>query len=619
MTQEYKQNILEYITGNMEQQVGVNDPQFENITETTNNLYLNLKNYFDSMIFYKAFIPSKDNKNQSLNYSVLGCYGTLIDEDDTSGAYVILDENYNIVQVITEYSDGTKVGVIQALNVDEKGNYYAVELRGTTYRVVELNNIVLKLDNQAQYEATVINSFNIPNQYNWENIFKVVRNENKNKYFIIAERNVSGTRSLVGIDITIGETNTYNYYTTSYDWGASALSIFNNGYFVYWDSDNQVHFYIAVDYDGLIILTKGSTSTMVATKYMNTHFSNSFNNFIFYSNKIGYYATIEELEDELNDTFTIYRIDMENLETTVIYQITVGHSSNNQLWLFKSNNTIYYYMINGVEEETQYTLDFGLINDYALTNQYLGLFEAQGIFYTYCYPNVITQFNKNKLFIQNQNTLYTAEFIWNANNYNGTPFKSYGSLVPAKANILNNDNEEIFNRNLYNLSSYSNRYIATLQIPNYFLNNENLHKTNLISYNNNILTNSIINKSKNIYEELNINFINQFNIYDNDSNFENIGASSMLVNSMLNNVINSYIGKIKINYTDNTNAIKKISLKDITYNNLTATYKIVIYVDKLINNIQLISDSEIITYKTIPGSDFEVGKYYLITQDLRIE
>lgn len=618
MTQEYKQNILEYITGNMEQQVGVNDPQFENITETTNDLYLNLKDYFDSMIFYRAFVPSKDNKNQTLNYSVLGCYGTLVGENDTSGAYVILDENYNIVQVITEYTDGTKIGVIQALNVDEKGNYYAIELRNTTYRVVELNNLVLKLGNQANYQATIVNSFNIPNAYNWDSMMKITRNADKTKYFIIAQRNVSGVRSLVGIDISVGETNTYQYFTTSYSW-TDGLSIFNNGYFVYWDSDKEVHFYIAIDYDGLVILTRGTGTTMQQTKYINTHFTNNFNNFIFYSNKIGYYATIEELEDGLNDTFTIYRLDMENLETAVLYQITVSHSSNNQMWLFKSNNTIYYYMINGVEGNDTYTLDFGLINDYAITNQYLGLFEAQGIFYTYCYPNVVSQFNKNKLFIQNQNTLYTAEFIWNSNNYNGSAFKSYGSLVPAKANVLNNDNEEIFNRNLYNLSTYANRYTATLQVPNYFLNNDNLHKTNLISTNNNTLVNSVINKTKNIYEELNINFINQFNIIDNDNNYENIGASSMLVSSMLNTISNAYISKIKINYTDNTNTIKQISLKDITYNNLTATYKMVIYVDKEIDNIEMISDSEIISYKTIPGSDLEVGKYYLITQDLKIE
>ena len=37
-----------------------------------------------------------------------------------------------------------------------------------------------------------------------------------------------------------------------------------------------------------------------------------------------------------------------------------------------------------------------------------------------------------------------------------------------------------------------------------------MHKTNLISYNNNILTNSVINKSKNIYEELNINVASSY-------------------------------------------------------------------------------------------------------------
>ena len=143
MTNEYKTNILKYFTGNLNGEPNTNDPTFNNIETTTNNLISTIRAYFSSMVIYTGFIPSKNNKNQNMEYSVLACWGTLISKNADNGMIVILDKEYNIVQILTEYSDGTNIGLIQCMSIDDNGNYYLVEKAGNNLRIVLLNNLVL--------------------------------------------------------------------------------------------------------------------------------------------------------------------------------------------------------------------------------------------------------------------------------------------------------------------------------------------------------------------------------------------------------------------------------------------------------------------------------------------
>ncbi len=613
MTNDYKEVVLKYITGNLEEEVSSYDPQYQNIQKTTNNLYTQIASYFSSRVAYVDFIPSKNNKSQDLEYSVIACRGTLIGEEDESGAFVILDKEYNIVDVITHYSDGSLIGILYCLNVDDKGNYYAVEYSNNRYRIVLLNNIVLKPAGSNTYKAIVIDSHLIPNQYSWESMLKVFKNDGNNKYFVVGNRNNSA--GMVGCELSIEDTDTWVYYTTTYE-KQSAYAIFDNGFNVYWDSNSDLNFQIAVNNYGLVILTKGTGSTMIQTRYIATDNQNQNGNFIFYSNKIGYYAFCEDKDPYVN--YYIYKIDLDTKENQIIQTSTGNWSSYSAIWLFKNKNSIYYDKIE-LDSGTTYNLSFGLIDDISSYEVELGDFTATYFLEAFCYPNVITEFNKNYVFIQNQDTLFSLDFIWNPNNYNGLPYTSSASLVPNTITIEDENEKEIFNRNIYNLSNYSNWYTASVLIPPYFLNNVQLYNTCLYSKANNLMASGNIDTTKNIYEEVNINFTNQFNIIDNDSNFENITASTKFVSSMLGRTQNRYIGKIRINYDDNTTSIKTISKNELIYTGLSTTYKIVIFVDKKINTIDLISLDEYINYKTIECSQLEQNKYYLITQDLRIE
>lgn len=624
MTNEYKDNILKYLTGNLEIDTGYNEPNFTYTEIRINDLKLNLSEYFDSIFFYRVFLPSRNNKNQSLNYSVIACSGTLVGEAEQSGMLVILDEDYDIVQVITEYKDGSKIGIIQALNVDESGNFYGVELNGNTYRIIELNNLVLKLESQNNYEAVVINSYTIPNTYTWDSITKVYRNAGKNKYFILGTRNNNGTYTLLGAELKISNNQTWSYFTSSVSWSGTT-SQFNNGVDVYWDSNGDLQFQIAVFNYGLYILSKGTGTAMVSTKYTSDEsYGNTWNNLIFYSNEIAYYVVIED--NDTYNTYHLYKINLITKELNEIYNFASAYySSNSQMWLFKVNNTIYFYKIEAVSDQdeygdTQYQLNFGIINDEEIFIETLGTFYGGSSLNVFSYANLINKFNKNYLYIQNQNKVYIAEFIWNPNNYNGYSFIDENSLIPNSVGIEDSNENELFNRNLYNLTSYSNFYTAMAQIPNYSLNNEEIYNAILYSKNNNILLNKNINITKNIYEEVNINFNNQINIINEDTETPNILGATRLNDSMLNkDYNNTFISKYKINYKDNTSVIKTIGIKDLIYNNLSTNYNIIVYVDKLIDNIELISNDEQTSYNKIDCSLLELNKYYKINQRVRIE
>ena len=175
---------------------------------------------------------------------------------------------------------------------------------------------------------------------------------------------------------------------------------------------------------------------------------------------------------------------------------------------------------------------------------------------------------------------------------------------------------EIYNRNLFTLTSYLNSYTATLNVPHELLNGITFDRTNLYSKNNNLMIQNNLSTTKNKFEELNINFNQTFDIEDNQNN-KNINASANLVKYMLNESTDGIITKAKINYKDNTNRIISVSVCDS--NTYDAKLEFAIYVDKAIKNVELLSDDGTTSYHTIKLDTLELNKYYLVKQKVKIE
>jgi len=625
MTQDYKENVLHYLAGDLQQYVGINEPQIQGISIISNELNTILLNdYFDTINWYGAYVGAKDNTQNSLNYSVLCVFGKLKGKTTQSTGIVILDERGVIVQVITNWSDGSSIKNISCLSVDDNGNYYGIEEDVDTgsKRIVDLNNIVLKLDTQSEYSATVINSYTIPtNTYNWEHIYYIKRNENKSKYFVVGSR--QGNNHLTGIELDTSN-NTWTYHTSSYTF-PSALGMWAstlNMYNVYWNENDDLVFQIALyTNNSLHLLTKGTGAMNDRTIFTDTSgLTTRFAYSIFYSNETIYLALTQNDSNDTTNYYQIYRIDLSNNKIDGVSYQTSDYFNHNKMILFKANNTIYYTkMVSQDGTDNNFEVSFGLIDGIASYEETLGTMGVTSVVYTMIYPDVNVQYNKVKVYLQTQNKLFIVKFNWNPNNleYNGAEFTSNTSLIPHKGSIEDENEQEIFNRNLYNTAIYLNRYTSTLQVPNGLLNNETLYNGLLYSSNNNIMVSSNINLIKNKYEELNVNFINTFNILDDDLGVENTTGASDLVNYMLTADNTASITKIRINYTDNTSEIKPLMISESS--NDYVVLKSAFYVPKEVNTIDLISTNEQTTYKTIAGTDIETLKYYVLSQRVRIE
>lgn len=643
MTEEYKENVLKYLTNNLLDQTGTQEPIYRSITAENSNLYTNVHNYYQSLVVYIDFIPSKDN--QTTNYSILAVNGQLIGQSDVSGALFILDDEYNVVDYITHYQLGNStyiIPIISCINVDDNGNYYLV----AGGNILALNNIAVKPVGSNTHKAICSGKYDISQFATWDNITRVYRNSNADEYLVVGVNNDNSIRCGV-YDVNNPDYSNY-YYSQALIGLDTTYKMFSNSYNVYWDNDGEVQIQIVAYSDTgkhLYLFEKQPDKKYFKqTELLQSELVNEndiFNNFdfVFYSNKIGIYVESfihEHTNPITGDVFytypyRIYKVDIENNTTTLlktdIFQSASLVSSGKlcfQIWFIRKDNKVFYYdfgLIGGTNHFSAYIGVVDVENETAFEEQTLGTFDESVFLYAWLYPNIIDDFNNATIKLVNQTKLFTANITWNPSAYTGLPYESIGSLVPQYATIEDENEIELFDRNLYNLTAYSNGYNATIQIPNNYLNGVQLANANLYSQNNNLLVGNPINTTKNQYEEVFVNFINRFNVLD--ENEFNIDASSGLVNAMLTKSATGHLGKIKINYNDNTSEIKILGTSDLVYTQLASgvktTLKIVVYASKLIDNIELISEDETISYSTIDCGDMELNKYYLITQDVRID
>jgi hypothetical protein len=195
-------------------------------------------------------------------------------------------------------------------------------------------------------------------------------------------------------------------------------------------------------------------------------------------------------------------------------------------------------------------------------------------------------------------------------------------MVPDHVNLYNNSNL-IFSRNLYNLVINDNTTVATVKIPNNYQNDVVINKQELYGETKTKLVESTQSITKNIYEEVLLNFVNSLFIKNkNDINniIDNYTGATRLNNSIsswqLLDYDNCKITKYRINYDDNTSEVRVLTNFNVSYEASKTVYTFSFYNN--ISNIQLISNDENTIYQTIDLSNLEKGKYYVITQDLHI-
>ena len=618
MTEDFKDKILKYLTGNIEIQTGDNEPQFQPVETITNNLYQYMINEFDTGGTLPYIIDIiKGNYND--NYL---CYGN----GSNFGFVIILDSNFQIIESTKQYTSGTTMNQFLKLNQAPNGTFYGIDKSGSNYRFIMLNNMLSKTPTQTNFRYVMQKTYNITSSYPSNfTLVGMIKNPNGGEYLFYGYRLINGNYKPLAIEYTVnvGMANEW----VQYDYSTSD----NNSYYITggwssWDSEGNLNF-------KLIGNINTTTNTLI---------------YIFKISGAG--IIVDQTYDTNIDTSGIGQFDSLEMKSVILsesnaYVVAYVNSSNPKVYIFRINNGIYkLYESSTASGILGQFVTFGISTDYI--NTYIWYLLPSGSYYDFyggliigdnVYRTLITnadvyplnmqvsfnQFNLYSFNLQSANTLYNLQFVFNQFNYNGLPYEDINSLKPNSA-ILLEDSEDpkiIFARNLYNLNVNGATTISTLEVPNTFLNDVSIVGKELASETNTAISSDATTITKNLYEVLDINFFNTLVMKNsNNPNNEiiNNNGASRLNNSIsqTTDYSNATANKIRINYQDGTSLVQNVGTPIIT--NGVATYTISIYVPKTITNIEIISHDENTSYQTIMGT-FNTGSYYTLTQDVRVE
>lgn len=641
MTEDFKSKIIAYLCGKYEEQTGENKPTIEEIKETTNNFTNNLKAELKNQghevyrLYIYGSVQSRNASDEGLDKTLI--YGVVDDMNrDLTGYIAIVDVNFNLIQVITKYSSGVNIDRLQNLEVDEKGNLMAIERHGAgvgSLRFLLLNNPTFKLPSDTEYKLIIKKSYEFPSNLNNYNYNFIRRRIGGGNYLFGGTNTTSTGRLPIVIELTInvGTDNDWKLFESDSSFSGSVsyevIDIWQN-----WDSQNNLDFQMigfASDEKLNVYNKNGDNISLTSIKIID--YSVSFVRSIAkIKQKNNFYAIIHQVKDNgpNTDLYALYQIfNIKDNAVVEIYnnQFIINNYTDGQdyggLGMSIRGNDVSIFMLCFTNTST-YTLYIGRI-----ANNQVYLVEKDNINQPIPNPivfyNVTKQFNLYNYQFQLWNKLYSTLEIYNESNYNGLPYQNLDSMVPNSGILYNNSNIPIFARNLYNKTISGRITQSTIEVPNTYLNDDIISKENLLGKTNSILISNNQTITKNIYETLNINFINALQIKNN--NDETNSILNPIGASRLNNSISEAIDydntkalKLKFNYSDSTsNTIQLNPIQIDKISNTSYMYDFEIYVPKSITNIQIISNDENTVYQTIT-STFEVGKFYNITQMVEI-
>lgn len=638
MTNDYKERVIKWLTGNYDIEQKSTEPLFQELEETTTTL----STYMGECLGY---IQGRDGKGNELDIGfIYGNSNSYI--ENSNGVIIIVDSNFNILQVIDEYDSGTKFTRFTNLNIDiTNGNIYGVDERQVEeqsnkyiqYRFILLNNFLVKTPTQENYEVKLRNSYFL-SFTSINNISYVDKKPNEAFYIIIGQ----GSNAYTVVDtykIEVGSTNELIEYE-------STITMALKSYEIQWSGDNYTIKINGVNIDENYAMNykeinfNGETFTLIKdfkiaqfNNYTEVIKSYRESDFVIINGEV-YLALLVSHTGDSN--ISIYKIDGTNLiEYRQIEQTTVSAFGQQFLGgrLFKKNNQAFYFIwintdYSSTTSDINFTIEFGVIIDlYGAHHILKETFENKKMYDILNYTSaktfgIVNNYNlyTYNLISPDANKLIKIKQIFNPLNYNFEDYQDLNSLVPNSV-WLYNDNKIIFARNLYNKTINGNTTVSTVEIPNLMLNDIDIEQQDLLGETNGTLITNTDTIQKNIYEDLFINFYNTLTMQNQNTQeyITNLSGSTRL-NSSISQIMdydNSKIGKLRYNYSDNTSNI--IEIPNATkISQFIYQYNFVIYILKSTTSIDLLSYDEGTVYQTIDTSNLEINKFYKITQNVEI-
>ena len=253
MTEDYKEKLLRYFTNNLEEETGIDEPEF---TRQNPILKEDIISMLDERFPYGHYqtgvVSCKNSTGEYNGYTVVyGYYHTQttpsLSYQNRKGYILLFDENMNLLQLITEFSSGTPLNHIEKMKVDEEGNFYGVDMvydentsTGVRNRFIMLNNISLKLPIEDTYKIVLRQSYYLQGSTPFQTFptyISVINKDLNGANYIF----YSGFEALT-LKINVGSENEwkqYNYQPTSSELQINSIipiySIFS-----YWDNEDKL-------------------------------------------------------------------------------------------------------------------------------------------------------------------------------------------------------------------------------------------------------------------------------------------------------------------------------------------------------------------------------------------
>ena len=631
MTQDFKNKIIAWLTGKYEVETPTNiDPTFTQVQNYANNFMTQLESELGNNYTITGFLQAKDNENKDINTLVM--YGNYDTDNYSAGFIGLIDEKFNIIQIMTQYTNGDFIDQFEVLNVADDGTYFGL----TSGMFVMLNNFTIKLPTSTEYQVNYRIGYSIPDNTQLaggsvKGIKKVPGSAEYiaygNIYYQYMSRGYYKSFATY-FKINVGEENEWvDFTTTNSTTGTNEdtkdVKISKNGDELVFTLQTITYgINIIAGYEELVgTLVEGETSIQLDIgRYINLVGGNKTT--ISTSTGINIKNVLQNVYVSFITVEGDYCINLITNDTedfaNLIYYLEGEVSSPSLPYIeLITSDTLLFFMVNQETTNSEYNIIVGLIDNDNVYTQNVATVSSSPLFIA----NQV--FNLCSFYIQVENNIYITRTVYNINNYNGSPYQSLESMNSNSGLLYDSSEVVIFARNLYNKTVNNNTTLSVLEVPNNYLNDIEFTKEELLSKTNNILNVSRETYIKNIFETLNINFLNTL-IMKNENDPQNeiiniIGASRL--NNSISSVMdydNAKALKYRLNYTDNTNQIMNIDSNSVEYLDNMSIYDFYVYVGKEIDTIDIISNDEITTYVSINANNMEVGKYYNITQNVEI-
>lgn len=240
-------------------------------------------------------------------------------------------------------------------------------------------------------------------------------------------------------------------------------------------------------------------------------------------------------------------------------------------------------------------------------------YSRTGLYFTF----ISNEFNLYRYSYQTDNNLYSISSVFRPTGYNGESYFDKECLAPISGQLYDITSKVTFARDLYNKSIIGDTINSIIHVPSKYLNENPIIQEQLISETNMIIDNTNEEIEKNEYEELYINFIDTFKVWDrNDKSTYQQNASYQLARQ-ISNKIEMYVANFRI--TNNDGSIVESSLGDIPIINGEGIIKIDFQVPTNgSKSFEIYNQDYSIQFATINLSSLSPGAYKL-TEKIKVE